>query len=170
MLKKRRGDSWTISTEERVLIVCQARYVNSKTIEQGIKQKNSSSDKGQPSPKKVHSSSSFEFKTCCFYCCQAITEGEFRDHKAFQVMSKNRKFDKKVLELCDKRNDTLAIEVKGRIRFTTDLHAAEAVYHTACDSFFRTGKELPKKYSENENLASPGLGKPVVSDREKDFQ
>ena len=29
---------------------------------------------------------------------------------------------------------------------------------------------MPKKYSENENLASPGLGRPFVSDCEKDFQ
>ena len=68
------------------------------------------------------------------------------------------------------RNDALAILVKGRIRFTTDLHAADAVYNTAYDSSFRTGKNLPKKYSENENLGSLSLGRPVVSDRENVFQ
>ena len=47
--------------------------------------------------------------------------------KLFQVMSKNREFDKKVIEVCDERNDALAISVKGRIRFFTDLHAADAV-------------------------------------------
>ena len=65
------------------------------------------------------------------YCCQAITEREFRDQKAFQLTSKNREFDKKVLEVCDKRNGSIAISIKGRIRF------------------IRTGKNLPKKYSEN---------------------
>ena len=85
-------------------------------------------------------------------------------------MSKDREFDKKVLDVCDKRNDALAISVKGRIRFTTYLHAADAVYHTACDSSFRTGKNVSKTYSENVNLASPGLGRPVVSDRQKIFQ
>ena len=83
--KKRRGDSWTISTGERVHIACRARYVNSKTIEQDFKRKNSNSDEGQPSPKKLRSSSSFEFKTCCLYYCQAITEREFRDRKAFKL-------------------------------------------------------------------------------------
>ena len=39
-----------------------------------------------------------------------------------------------------KRNGTLSISVKGRIRFTTDLHAAYAVLHTACDSPFRAVK------------------------------
>ena len=168
--KKRRGDSWTICTGERVHIACRARYVDSKTIEQNLKQKNSNSDEGQPSPKKLRSSSSFEFKTCCLYCCQVITETKFRNHKASQVMSKNREFEKKVLEVCDKRNDAVAISVKGRIRFATDLHAAHAVYHTACDSSFRKGKNLPKKYSNNENLPSSGLGRPILSDRENVFQ
>ena len=104
------------------------------------------------------------------YCCKAITEREFRHCKAFQVMSKNREFDKKVVEVCDKRNDALGISVTGRIRFTTDLHAADAVYHTACYSSFRAGRNFPKNYSENENLASPGLGRQVVSDRKNVFK
>ena len=65
--KKRRGDSWTISTGERVHIACRARCVNSKTIEHNLMQKNSNSDEGKPSPKKLRSSSSFEFKTCWLY-------------------------------------------------------------------------------------------------------
>ena len=73
------------------------------------------------------------------YCCQAIRERQFRDCKAFQVTSKNREFDKKVLEVCDKKNDALGISVKGTTIFTTDLHAADAVYHTTCDSSFGTG-------------------------------
>ena len=168
--KRRRGGIWTISTGECAHIACRARYVNSKTIEQDLKRKNSNFDEGQSSPKELRSSSSFEFKNCCLYCCQANTEREFRDSKAFQVMPKNREFDKKVLEVCDKKNDALAISVKERIRFTTDLHAADAVYHTPCDSSFKTSKNLLKKYSENENLASSGLGRPVVSDHEKVFQ
>ena len=88
--KKQRGDSSTINNGERVHVACRARYVNCKAIEQDLKQRNSNSDEGQPSPKKLCSSSSFEFKTCCLYCCQAITERKFRDCKAFLVMSKNR--------------------------------------------------------------------------------
>ena len=89
--------------------------------------KKSNPDKGQPSPKKLPTSLSFEFKTSCLYCCQAIVMENLETAKLFQVMSKNREFDKKVLEVCDERNDALAISVKGRIRFSTDLHAADAV-------------------------------------------
>ena len=80
--KKRRGEGWTISAGERVHIDRRARYVNSETIEQDLKQKKLNSDEGQPSSKKLHSSSSFECKTCFFYCSEAITEREFRDRRA----------------------------------------------------------------------------------------
>ena len=123
--EERRCDSWKMSIGEREHIACRARYVNSKAID--LKRKKSNSDEGQPSPEKLRSSLSLEFKTSCLYCCQAITEREFRDRQAFQVMSKNREFDNKVLEVCDKRNDALAISVKERIRFTTDLHAGDTV-------------------------------------------
>ena len=134
-----------------------------------MKRQNSNSDEGQPSPKKLCLSSSFEFKTCCLQSCQANTEREFREHKVIQVMSKNREFDKKVLEVCAKRNDALANWVKGRIRFTTDLHAADAVYHTTCDSSLELIK-ICLKSTVKTNLASPGFGKPVISDCEKVFQ
>ena len=84
-------------------------------------------------------------------------------------MSKNREFDKKILEVCDKRNNALAISVKGRIRFVTYLHAADAVYHASCNLSFRTGKSLPQTYCENQNLASSALGRPVLSDRFRKF-
>ena len=48
-----------------------------------------------------------------------------------------------------KTNGALSVSVKERIRFTTDLHAANAVLHTVSDSSFRIVKNLPKKYSEN---------------------
>ena len=112
--KKRRGECWTISTGEGVHIACRARYVNSKSIEQNLKRKKSNSDEGQPSPKKLRSGLTYEFKTSCLYCCQAIKEREFRDRQASQVMSKKREFDKKVLEVCGKRNYALAISVKRR--------------------------------------------------------
>ena len=69
-----------------------------------------------------------------------------------------------------KKSDALAISVKRRTRFPTDLYAADGVYHNACDLSFRTDKNLPKKCSENENLSSWDLEKPVFTDREKVFQ
>ena len=39
--KERRGDSWTISTGERVHCACRSRYANSKRIERDLKFKRS---------------------------------------------------------------------------------------------------------------------------------
>ena len=65
-----------------------------------------------------------------------------------RIGNQTRRFQKSLT----KENDALAISVKRRIRFTTDLHAADAVYHTACNSSFRAGKKLPKKYSEKTRI------------------
>ena len=61
-------------------------------------------------------------------------------------MSKNREFDKTILQTYEKRIDLWTLSVKGRIAYANDLHAADAVYHTLFDSVFRNGKSFPKKY------------------------
>ena len=71
-------------------------------------------------------------------------------------MFKNRDFDK---EVCDKRKDTLANSEKKRITFATDLHVTDAVCHAACNSSFRTRKDLPKTSTGNKTNQSPGLKK-----------
>ena len=49
--------------------------------------------KGQPIPKKLPLISSFDIKACCLSCSHAISQREFKGHKAIQVMFKNRNFD-----------------------------------------------------------------------------
>ena len=137
-----RGDSWT--TGLRADFACQSRYINSKTTEQDLKRKKLlNSDQKQPSLEKRRSNLSFEFKTYCLCCCQTITERDFKNLKFFQVMSKNKDFNKKGLAVCCKRDNALTILVKRIIRFTTDLDATDGlVYHTAYNSSFRTDKNL----------------------------
>ena len=68
--KKRRGDSSTISTGERVHIACRGRYVNSKIIEQDVNQKIQILMKDNLLLRA-------SLKNSCLYCCQAITERHF---------------------------------------------------------------------------------------------
>ena len=74
-------------------------------------------------------------------------------------MSKNKNFDKNVLEICEKRKGRLAISVEERITFATDLHVFDLVCHAACNSSFRTGKDLRKTYTGNKSKQSNGLKK-----------
>ena len=50
-----------------------------------------------------------------------------RDKQAYQVMSENREFEKTILHICETRNDSLAVLVKGRIAYANDLHSADAI-------------------------------------------
>ena len=121
-----------------------------------FKVKNSGIKEGQPIPKKLLLISLFDIKACCLSCSHTISQREFKDHEAIQVMIKNRDFDK---EVCDKRKGTLAISEEERITFATDLHVIDAVCHAACNSSFRTGKDLPRTYTGYKTNQSPGLRK-----------
>ena len=90
----------------------------------------------------------FDFKMDCLFCKNRITEREKRDNKAYQVMSKNREFDLSILKVCEERNDPWAMEVKGRIAFSNDLHSEDAMYHQVCSANFRTGKGIPQLYDD----------------------
>ena len=119
----------------------------------------------------LRSSITFDYKTCCLYCTNPVSEREIRERKGYQVMSKNREFDISILKVCEQRIDELSVSVKGRITFANDLHAADAVYHATCDSSFRTGKNLPRKYSHNNTSTSSSTsGRPVNVDRENAFE
>ena len=118
--------------------------------------KNSGIKEGQPSPKKLPLISSFDIKACCLSCSHTISQREFKDHEAIQVMIKNRDFDK---EVCDKRKGTLAISEEERNKFATNLHVIDAVCHAASNSSFGTGKYLPKTYTGYKTNQSSGLKK-----------
>ena len=54
------------------------------------------------------------------------------------------------------RHDEWGIYGLGRIEYyLSNLHAADAVYHKACSTNFRTGRQIPLQYSE-ESKAKAG--------------
>lgn len=44
-----------------------------------------------------------------------------------------------------------AVEVKGRLAFTSDCCAYDVVYHNVCNSNFRSGYGVPKAFFEKKN-------------------
>jgi hypothetical protein len=59
-----------------------------------------------------------------------------------------------ILDTCTKRNDEWSRQVKARIDFVNDLHAADAVYHTVCNVNFRTLKQVPKQFLSDESSSA----------------
>ena len=85
-------------------------------------------------------------------------------------MSKNREFDLSILKVCEERNDLWAMEVKGRIAFSNDLHSEDAMYHQVCSANFRTGKGIPQLYDDGpKSKQSAKRGRPSDINRESAF-
>ena len=52
-------------------------------------------------------------------------------------------FKKTILDICDKRNDVQAEEVRRRVEgAVTDLHAADAIYHQKCGAEFLASRSI----------------------------
>ena len=54
-----------------------------------------------------------------------------------------------------------ARDVRGRIEFVNDLHAADALYHQTCSVNFRTGKTVPLLFSPSSTKKALKRGRPV---------
>ena len=64
-----------------------------------------------------------------------------------------------ITKCASQRGDEWSYRVKGKIEFfSSDLHAADAVYHRLCSTNFRIGKKIPLRYSnvdEKQKLGGP---------------
>ena len=115
--------------------------------------------------RKTRSSSGvFILKEYCFLCGFQITPREKITGKAFSVKCRNREVDKSIQKaIINRQNDDWATEVQGRLAIIMALRAEGAVYHTQCDSNFRTGKSNPMK------ITAKKRGRPPCMDREAAF-
>ena len=103
--------------------------------------------------------SSFDYRTNCLFCG---TKDEYDGKKTDFILIPVRTYDfqNKVLEACKHRLDDWSHRVQSRIEFVPDLPAADAVYHQACSVNFRTGKQVPKKYTKDATTKHAKPGRP----------
>jgi len=131
---------------------CRPRKRNSK----GSKEENTSISRRS-------TTSRFIWKDHCLFCGQpAKCNGRKRGYDVFPVRTKD--FQDSINEICKARNDEWAKTVRGRLEYAQDLHAADAVYHQACNVNFRTGKQVPKKLDNNAASKLP-KGRPKDSSK-----
>eukprot|EP00794_Sanderia_malayensis_P014565 gene14565-16067_t len=77
---------------------------------------------------------------------------------------------KQIAEICMHRNDAWAAKVKGRLEFSQDLHASDALYRQQYNVNFRTGKDIPKVFQTSEGSISKKLrGRPIDFTRNDAF-
>jgi hypothetical protein len=112
----------------------------------------------------------FDYGKHCLFC--GITDkydGKKDEFKLIRVRTYD--FQERITALCTKRNDDWANRVKARIDCVHDLHAADAVYHQACSSNFRTGMQIPQKFLPHDDTSAKRvkLGRPQDSVQKEAF-
>lgn len=148
---KLRGECVTACVGDKVHASCRKRFTDKKDIERS---KNVSVE-SEPSTSKRKCRSSdgtFNSKTDCFLCGQLMDVSNKRYPRSEFITVRTDTFPKTMQDICEKRNDSWALDVKGRLEyFQSDLHAADCVYHHSCSTNFRIGKGIPYQYRRKDD-------------------
>jgi hypothetical protein len=84
-----------------------------------------------PTISSLRSKVEFDFKKHCLFCGQlASVYDKKRKHDVYPVRTSD--FQTKIEDVCKMRDDEWALDVRGRLEFVQDLHAADALYHQSC--------------------------------------
>lgn len=158
-----RNNDIHISAGDAVHSKCRMRYINKKYI----KIKSTSKDEKVEPPKRSSrvATGPFNSQTDCLFCGTTIKHGT-KDTSA----AKTDTLTQSILQSCEKRSDQWAFTVKGRIEcYGCDLHAADCVYHHACSSHFRMGKNIPLQFQSDPEAKRKKCGRPKNDDQEQAF-
>lgn len=115
------------------------------------------------------SKDSFIYKEHCLFC--GTGDRYSGRKKEFVLMPVRRPATKdKLLDVCESRGDSWAEKVRSRLEFVSDLHAGDAVYHTSCNSNFRTGRQIPGRFwTSGTDAKKLKVGRPKDVRREEVF-
>ena len=104
-----------------------------------------------------------------FFCGQPAMAGNKR--KGFDVISvRTIELKDTVLTVCQERNNSWAHSVLTRISSAHDLHAADTIYHKACDINFHSMRHIPTGFrKEKLCIKKVKLGRPEELDRTEAF-
>lgn len=143
-----RGDCLEVPPGQTVHQQCRKDYCNPNTII-SYKRKSGSAVNPDNGQKRLRSrSQKFVFKESCLFCGQQdIYSGRKRGHTVIPVLTSD--FDCSIRKICLARNDDWGMEVLSRLEYARDLHAANAVYHKQCSVNFRTNKQVPRQFDED---------------------
>ena len=130
---------------------CRRIYCNPQQIEKDSR----TLENEQPScdsPTLRSGSSAFLSNEQCLFCGQIIkrdTKKRGRDIHDVTELS----MAKEIERICNLRNDEWGEKVRFRLKsMNHDLPAADAVYHQACSTSFRTYRQIPSVFQSDDNI------------------
>lgn len=136
---------------------CVSTYTSKLHLSRQKKRQSSENDLGKPSqPSKRQRRSqvpTFNFKENCLFCgeqCELEKDPKHPDRwkraslcRTASTGPNQKTFKQSILDACDKRKDEIANKVRLRVEGAlSDLHAADARYHTSCMSSFMSPRSV----------------------------
>ena len=147
---EQRGDTPCAVPGNSIHTICRRDFCDKRRIDRHIQDQNRevASCSFKQSSKSLRSSSvAGNNVNNCIFCDQTVSfdDSHTKSEKCYKVRTIKLKFT--LAEQCRNRNDEWGITVLGRLNaITSDLHAADSVYHNICSVNFRTGKNLPIRF------------------------
>ena len=155
-----RNDGLLFAVGDSVHINCRRNYTNARKISSAIADICDIDHNISPKKTRSREGSTFHFQTNCFLCGTALNDRAIRDQDYVQVKCKKMEVDEAMEKaIVDRNEDRWAVEVKGRLSSCNDLRAEDAIYHTVCNSNFRTGKSKPKQFEQTGESSSQKRGR-----------
>ena len=147
-----------------VHIVCRKNFTNKKQI--NVTNLKNSEDTTRKSIRLAESPVSSA--THCLFCEKLVDFSCKRKPRIESQKVRTVQYAETIRKCCELRGDEWSFEVSGRLEFyTSDLVAADCVYHKSCSTNFRNGKNIPYEYSSANR--SSGTGRPANEDQHQAF-
>ncbi|CAC5372506.1 unnamed protein product [Mytilus coruscus] len=152
---KSRQDNVVTSAGQKLHQNCRKSYTNPKYIALANKEiKHETTN-----VPKLRSKVEFDFKKHCLFCGQLADAVIGRKRKSDVYPVRTSEFQCKIEDICKQRKNEWALEVRGRLEFIQDLHAANALYHQTCSVNFQTLKQTPLAFSPPAKKAKTQAGR-----------
>jgi hypothetical protein len=161
-----RGNDLATVPGEKVHAVCRRTYCKDDNIKRDIAGAHHSDQKHA----ELRSHNTFDFQDDCLFCGNSARIGlKRKGSDVFKVRTTD--FKSCVLQVGSARNDEWSSIVSGRLASVDCLPASEALYHKQCYSNYMTEKNVPRKYSvDNEDSVKKlKLGRPEIDERTAAF-
>jgi len=157
-----RGDNIVVTVGSVVHSDCRKLYINPRSIQNHLKKTKEATSLKRSARISV---GCFDSQSDCLFCGSKV-EPNSSDYSCVKTDT----FAKTIFECCGDRSDDWAFAVKGRIEYYSgDLHAADCVYHHSCDGNFRSGRNIPQRFSHEPMTRRRKSGRPKDDDQDQAF-
>eukprot|EP00745_Piridium_sociabile_P028795 TRINITY_DN4651_c0_g1_i13.p1 TRINITY_DN4651_c0_g1~~TRINITY_DN4651_c0_g1_i13.p1 ORF type:complete len:569 (-),score=93.64 TRINITY_DN4651_c0_g1_i13:45-1751(-) len=150
-VSSQRGDGIVASVGSFVHAKCRREYTNINVIAQFIRSRQTDQSPQKSLKRTLRTvDSAYNPATQCLFCLKGEKWSRRGGHKVCVGLTSvtTTQFQDSVANICSSRGDAWSRKVKARLEFLQDCFAHDVVYHSVCSTNFRTGKHIPRMFSD----------------------